>query len=231
MQHPHPPRLSGAATSPSLRLRHHASAAGEVHLPRLSLVRSGRDTIKSPGAVFLDDRVAEHQQVHPAAHEGAERLRQRIDDWLAAEIERGVEQHRYAGRRTEARDQPVEERVRLPANRLEAAAAACGTTALLYVFSFFVTREAQLLRTRVAAPLLSCGRHSLAVFGAGVVLSSCGYMAINESGGAPAAHAAVNLGGIVALFALAGVLDRYRKRRSRAAASPIDVWNSKLERN
>jgi hypothetical protein len=90
--------------------------------------------------------------------------------------------------------------------------------ALLYVFTFFVPRECAIFRTRLAAPLLSCGRNSLAVFGVGVVLSSCGYILITESGGALAAHAAVNIAGILALFALAGLLDWwYRERRSRRA--------------
>ncbi len=91
--------------------------------------------------------------------------------------------------------------------------------ALLYVFTFFVARDCAIFRTRLAAPLLACGRNSLAVFGGGVVLSSCGYIAITESGGALAAHAAVNAVGILALFTLAGLLDWwYRAARRRPIA-------------
>jgi hypothetical protein len=94
--------------------------------------------------------------------------------------------------------------------------------ALLYVFTFFVARDCPIFRSRLAAPLLSCGRNSLAVFGVGVVLSSCGYIAITESGGAFAAHAAVNAVGILALFVLAGVLDWwYRGARSGPAATAV----------
>jgi hypothetical protein len=91
--------------------------------------------------------------------------------------------------------------------------------ALLYVFTFFVRRECAILRSRIAAPLLWCGRNSLAVFSVGVVLSSCGYMLITESGGALAAHAAVNVLGILALFALAGALEARRGARLLPAAT------------
>lgn len=89
--------------------------------------------------------------------------------------------------------------------------------ALFYVFAFFVRPQAPLLRARLAAPLLWAGRHSLPVYGVGVVLSCAGYVAVTESDGAPLVHAAVNLLGIMILLLLATLLERNRMMRSQLA--------------
>lgn len=98
--------------------------------------------------------------------------------------------------------------------------------ALLYVFTFFVKPQASLLRARITAPLLWAGRHSLPVYGVGVVLSCAGYLAITESNGAPLVHAAVNLLGIVMLLALAMLLERNRALRSRLVPTKAPVLAS-----
>jgi hypothetical protein len=92
--------------------------------------------------------------------------------------------------------------------------------ALMYVVAHFISPQAGWLKTRFAAPLLSCGRHSLPVFGVGVLLSSIGYIAVNETGGALNIHTAVNLLGVFALFILGGALDWRRSARAEARVQP-----------
>ncbi|HLI78633.1 MAG TPA: OpgC domain-containing protein, partial [Candidatus Binataceae bacterium] len=94
--------------------------------------------------------------------------------------------------------------------------------ALLYLFAFFVPRQAKFFSTRAASLFLACGRNSLAVYGVGVVLSCAGYVAISESD-ATNMPLAVNVVGIVALFLLAYALDRKRKNARVADASPVRV--------
>jgi hypothetical protein len=89
--------------------------------------------------------------------------------------------------------------------------------ALYYVFAFFVRPQAPMLRVKLAAPLLWAGRHSLPVYGLGVVLSCAGYVAVTESNGAPLVHAAVNLLGIAILLTAATILERNRAMRGRLA--------------
>jgi hypothetical protein len=92
--------------------------------------------------------------------------------------------------------------------------------ALLYVFAFFVPAQASWFRTRLAAPLLSCGRHSLSVYGVGVVLSCLGFVAISEASYAVVVPPAINFAGIAILFALAAFLDWRKTRQARLAAAP-----------
>jgi len=92
--------------------------------------------------------------------------------------------------------------------------------ALLYMVAYFVSPQARWLKTRFAAPFLSCGRHSLPVFGVGVLLSSIGYLAVDKTGGALSVHAAVNVLGVLALFILGGVLDWRRTARVAARVEP-----------
>jgi len=94
--------------------------------------------------------------------------------------------------------------------------------ALLYLFAFFVPRQAKFFSTRAASLFLACGRNSLPVYGVGVVLSCAGYVAISESD-ATNMPLAVNVVGIVALFLLAYALDRKRKNARVADASPVRV--------
>ncbi len=92
--------------------------------------------------------------------------------------------------------------------------------ALLYLVAYFVAPQAGWLRSRIAAPFLACGRHSLPVYGVGILLSSLSYIALNQSGGALSVHAAVNCLGVLSLFLLGGALDA--RRSARRAISGID---------
>jgi len=64
--------------------------------------------IVPPGAV--GEGASDRQQVHVGAQEGRDRLRGRGHDRLL-DVERGVQEHRHAGRLPEGRDQAVVERV------------------------------------------------------------------------------------------------------------------------
>jgi hypothetical protein len=102
--------------------------------------------------------------------------------------------------------------------------------ALLYVFAYFVSPQAGLLRTRVAAPLLWCGRNSLTIYGIGVFLSCAGFVAVNEMAGAQQVHTAVNLVGITLMIAVAATLE-WRRGASAlpqraASAEPIPYSNA-----
>jgi hypothetical protein len=89
--------------------------------------------------------------------------------------------------------------------------------ALLYLVAFFVRPQSSLLRSTWAAPLLSCGRHSLAVYAVGVVLSCLGLVAMTETASAPIVQATVNLIGIPALILLATTLEWRRIQRQQPA--------------
>ena len=96
--------------------------------------------------------------------------------------------------------------------------------ALLYVFAFFVSPHAPWLKRRVAEMCISCGRHSLTIYGMGLVLSCIGYVMIQESGAPSLANLAVNILGISILLLTASMLDRRADGRLAAVApSPIRV--------
>jgi hypothetical protein len=93
--------------------------------------------------------------------------------------------------------------------------------ALFYVVACLVRPQAAVLRTPVAAPLLSCGRHSLAVYAVGVILSCLGLIAVTESADAALVHAIVNLVGIPVLIVLALMLEWRRTARFASAAEAV----------
>jgi hypothetical protein len=97
--------------------------------------------------------------------------------------------------------------------------------ALLYVFAFFVSPRAPWLKKTLAAMCISCGRHSLTVYGVGLMLSCVGYVIIQESGAPNIANFAVNILGIGILFLTAGVLDRHANGRRAMPVSAIGVGN------
>jgi hypothetical protein len=97
--------------------------------------------------------------------------------------------------------------------------------ALFYVFAFFVRPQAPALCSRLAAPVLSAGRHSLPVYAVGVVLSCAGYVAVAESAGSQMVHAAVNLFGILTLLTLAAILEWNRTARSQPAPAKTAVMS------
>src|SRR5208337_3172716 len=88
--------------------------------------------------------------------------------------------------------------------------------ALLYLFAFFVPKQAKFFSTRAASLVLACGRNSLPVYGVGVVLSCAGYVALSESDASNMTPLAVNVLGIFSLFVLACALD-WRRKNSRSS--------------
>jgi hypothetical protein len=85
--------------------------------------------------------------------------------------------------------------------------------ALLYVFGFFVSPQAPWLKSKLAELLRACGRHSLPVYGFGVVLSCVGFVVMSESHSKSIANLLVNLFGILLLLLLAEILDWHRQNR------------------
>jgi hypothetical protein len=89
--------------------------------------------------------------------------------------------------------------------------------ALLYLFVFFVPKQAKFFSSRGASLFLACGRNSLPVYAVGVVLSCAGYVALSECDATNMTSVAVNVVGILSLFTLAYVID-WRSKVSRATA-------------
>jgi hypothetical protein len=89
--------------------------------------------------------------------------------------------------------------------------------ALMMVFAYYVSPQASMLRTKVAAPLLWCGQHSLPIYGFGVFLSCAGYVAVTEGARMPLVHAAVNVVGIALLIGVAAALELRKSWGARAA--------------
>jgi hypothetical protein len=103
--------------------------------------------------------------------------------------------------------------------------------ALLYLFAFFVPKQAKFFSTRAASVFLACGRNSLPVYGVGVVLSCAGYVVLSESDAINLAPIAVNVLGIISLFMLAYVLDWRRKNARALEASASRTEAPGFERN
>ncbi|MGH7814269.1 MAG: OpgC family protein [Candidatus Binataceae bacterium] len=91
--------------------------------------------------------------------------------------------------------------------------------ALWYLFVYFFPPQAAMVRGWFARPLLWCGQHSLPIYGLGVFLSCAGYVAVNESAGAPAMHAAVNVAGIAISLSAAAALE-WRRRTATGRIAP-----------
>lgn len=91
--------------------------------------------------------------------------------------------------------------------------------ALVYVFGCFVSPQAPWLKDKFANLFLACGRHSLPVYGSGVVLSCVSYVVVTESASKATANWIVNLFGILALFSLAAILDWSGRRKRQAATA------------
>lgn len=96
--------------------------------------------------------------------------------------------------------------------------------ALLYVFAFFVPKRAKWLRGRLAEVFISCGRHSLTIYGMGLVLSCLGYVFITESGTPNLANLVVNVAGIALMIGTSAFLDRRDEaRRAGVPASALRI--------
>ncbi|HKF28731.1 MAG TPA: OpgC domain-containing protein [Candidatus Binataceae bacterium] len=94
--------------------------------------------------------------------------------------------------------------------------------ALLYVFAFYVPPKAAWLKKRVAELCISCGRHSLTIYGLGLLFSCVGYVVIQESSARAIANLEVNVVGISLLILTAVILDR-RDEARRAAAPALRI--------
>ena len=90
--------------------------------------------------------------------------------------------------------------------------------ALLYVFASFVPSQATWLKKSGAGIFITCGRHSLTVYGLGLVLSVLGYVVIQESAAKGMATFAVNVAGIALMVIVAMFLDWRQDRRAVPAA-------------
>jgi hypothetical protein len=104
--------------------------------------------------------------------------------------------------------------------------------ALLYLFVFFVPKQAKFFSSRAASLFLACGRNSLPVYGVGVVLSCAGYVALTEIDATNMASLGVNVFGILSLFMLAYVLDWRKNARpiEVVAASPSSTYATLVRR-
>ncbi len=90
--------------------------------------------------------------------------------------------------------------------------------ALFWLVACFIAPQARWLKSRAAAPLLSCGRHSLPVFGTGVWLSAVAFIALEQSGYAIPMLVAANAVGLLVSVGLATALDRARSARTASSA-------------
>ena len=90
--------------------------------------------------------------------------------------------------------------------------------ALLYVFAFFVSPRAPWLKRKAAEMFISCGRHSLTIYGMGLVFSCICYVLIKESGVPNVAKLTVNILGITILL---------RPRRCSIGAQKADSLRSR----
>jgi hypothetical protein len=89
--------------------------------------------------------------------------------------------------------------------------------ALVIVVGALVPREAPLLRTRAARPLLLCGQHSLEIFCLGILLSALAHLVLAETAAGLGAQLLADLFGIVLMCVTAQLLDWYRIIGRRAA--------------
>src|SRR2546423_13793666 len=69
---------------------------------------------------LLQDVALENEDVHAGAHEAPVRILRSTDDRLAADVERGVDDEGASGAPVKCRDDVVEQRIGLAADRLNA---------------------------------------------------------------------------------------------------------------
>ena len=71
--------------------------------------------------------------------------------------------------------------------------------AMVAVVAALVPRDAVILRSAAAKPLVLCGQQSLEVFCLGILLSALGHFVLSEYNSTIAVQLAVNLAGILAM--------------------------------
>jgi hypothetical protein len=82
--------------------------------------------------------------------------------------------------------------------------------ALVVLVAAHVPRDARLLASRAARPLVLCGQQSLEIFCLGILLSALGHFVLSEFDSAVVVQLAVNLAGIAAMFLTAKMIDWYK---------------------
>jgi hypothetical protein len=82
--------------------------------------------------------------------------------------------------------------------------------AMVVVIATVVRRDAVILRSAAAKPLVRCGQQSLEVFCLGILLSALGHFVLSEYNSTIPVQLAVNLAGILAMCLTARVIDWYK---------------------
>ncbi len=95
--------------------------------------------------------------------------------------------------------------------------------ALAWLAGRLIARDATWLRSRIVAPVILCGQHSLPVFCIGVFLSFLGRLFMEAQDGFWGAQLAVNVAGAASLVAVGALSAWYRdkEREKRAALPPV----------
>jgi hypothetical protein len=110
-----------------------------------------------------------------------------------------------------------------------------GNLAPIRLISFFavvllaarwVHPQAQFMRTKLARPLVLCGRHSLEIFCLSILLSALGHFLMSEINAGFTMQLGVNIVGISVLCLTAGVLDWYRAVQRMPANAQAGVEGS-----
>jgi hypothetical protein len=87
--------------------------------------------------------------------------------------------------------------------------------ALVAIVAAWMPRDATILRSATARPMILCGQQSLEIFCLGILLSALGHFVLSEYDSAIIIQLAVNLAGILAMCLTASMIDWY-KTKSRA---------------
>ena len=81
-------------------------------------------------------------------------------------------------------------------------------------------RNARLLASAAARPLVLCGQQSLEIFCLGILLSALGHFVLSEYGSAVEMQLAVNAAGIAAMFLTAKMIDWYKAMDRQPVSQP-----------
>jgi hypothetical protein len=95
--------------------------------------------------------------------------------------------------------------------------------AMVVVVAVLVPRDAVLLRSAAARPLVLCGQQSLEVFCLGILLSASGHFILSEYNSSIPAQLAVNLAGILTMCLTARVIDWYKTLGRESARGSAGV--------
>jgi hypothetical protein len=91
--------------------------------------------------------------------------------------------------------------------------------ALALLVVHWVSPQSRWFSTRLTAPFILCGRHSLHVFCLGILLSLVAHLVITEFYGGALLHVVTSAAGIALLVAFAWVLEWFRRPDPRAKSA------------